>query len=51
MVMREAKTDYVLAVDVDFVTEGYEPLVWLVRENKEVMQLLHSNRLLVLATF
>lgn len=51
MAMREAETDYVLAVDVDFVTEGYDRLVGLVRENEEVMQALHTNRLLVLAAF
>ena len=51
MAMREAETDYVLALDVDFVTEGYQRLVRLVRENKEVMQALHSSRLLVLAAF
>jgi glycosyltransferase involved in cell wall biosynthesis len=49
--MREAETDYVLAVDVDFVTEGYDRLLTLVRENVQVKEALHSHRLLVLPAF
>lgn len=49
--MREAKTDYVLAVDVDFVAEGYQRLVRLVRENDKVKEALHSMRLLVIPAF
>lgn len=51
MAMREAESDYVLALDVDFVTEGYPRLVELVRENNKVREALHSNRLLVLPAF
>ncbi|KAI2499271.1 hypothetical protein MHU86_15191 [Fragilaria crotonensis] len=51
MAMREAESDYILALDVDFVTEGYPRLVKLVRENNEVREALHSNRLLVLPAF
>jgi hypothetical protein len=51
MAMREAESDYILALDVDFVTEGYQRLVELVRENTMVKDALHSNRLLVLPAF
>lgn len=51
LAMREAETDYILAVDVDFITEGYERLQALVRENEQVKEALHSHRLLVLPAF
>jgi hypothetical protein len=51
MAMREAESDYILALDVDFVTEGHSRLVGLVRENTKVKDALHSNRLLVLPAF
>ena len=51
LAMREAETDYVVAVDVDFVVEGYQRLVRLVHEDKNVMEALHSHRLLVIPAF